>query len=548
MSSPEIDQEGPRESFKVQFWAIREYKGARGTTYTVRWVVGGKGGTTHPETFQHKGLAESRLAQVRTLAKQGEPFDLVTGLPMREVRAALAKAAKEEKPSGPTWYEHSLSYIARRGPGLSGNSMRSVAETLAGVTPVLLTPDAGRPADRVLRAALYGWAFRGNAGDPPEDVAAVLAWVSAHSRLLADLNDDQDLVLDALNAISVKLDGTPAKPNTVSRKHAVLSNVLDFGIGRGLDVNPLPAVKKAWTLPEVTQTVDPRVVVNNSQARHLLIAVSYQGRMGPQLVAFFACMYYAGARPGEVVELREDDLDLPVNGGWGMIYLHGSAPSVGSGFSRSGRRRDPRQLKHRAEGEVRPVPCHPLLTQHLLAHISEFGTTRDGRLFRGERGGDLSESVYSRVWSQARGLALSPSLARTPIAGRPYDLRHACLSAWLNNGVEQTQVAEWAGNSVKVLMDTYAKCIHGHDEINRKRMEVAFSDILINEASGRQSPERQAVEALARALARHDAKLALKVVTGGVRWFLAQAGVDESTLPGDVKIALRQADDVIGGP
>jgi hypothetical protein len=77
-------------------------------------------------------------------------------------------------------------------------------------------------------------------------------------------------------------------------------------------------------------------------------------------------------------------------------------------------------------------------------------------------------------------------------------------------------------------------------------MEVAFSDSLINKASSRQSPERQAVEALAQALARHDAKLALKVVTGGVRRFLAQTEVDESTLPGDVKIALRQADDAIG--
>jgi hypothetical protein len=194
------------------------------------------------------------------------------------------------------------------------------------------------------------------------------------------------------------------------------------------------------------------------------------------------------------------------------------------------------------------VPCHPLLTRHLLTHISEFGTTLDGRLFRGERGGDLSESVYSRVWDQARDLALSPSLARTPIADRPYDLRHACLSAWLNNGVEQTQVAEWAGNSVKVLMDTYAKCIHGHDEVNRRRMEVAFSDILTGDLVGRRTPQRQAAENLARALARHDAHLALKVVTGAVRQLLAQAGVDESALPGDVKLALRQADDAIGHP
>lgn len=96
-------------------------------------------------------------------------------------------------------------------------------------------------------------------------------------------------------------------------------------------------------------------------------------------------------------------------------------------------------------------------------------------------------------------------------------------------------------------MDTYAKCIRGHDEINRKRMEVAFSDSLLSEASGRQTPERQAAENLARALARHDPKLALKVVAGGVRRLLAQTGVDESTLPGDVKIALRQADAAIGG-
>src|SRR5215470_3723753 len=68
---------------------------------------------------------------------------------------------------------------------------------------------------------------------------------------------------------------------------------------------------RAW--PE--GAVDPRVVVNRRQAEELLTAVSYQWRAGPQLVAFFACMYYAGTRPGETVELREDDnLDLPEHG------------------------------------------------------------------------------------------------------------------------------------------------------------------------------------------------------------------------------------------
>jgi hypothetical protein len=52
--------------------------------------------------------------------------------------------------------------------------------------------------------------------------------------------------------------------------------------------------------------VDPRVVVNRRQAERLLTAVSYQGRIGPRLVAFFACLYYAGIFSG----------GQPCGGGW----------------------------------------------------------------------------------------------------------------------------------------------------------------------------------------------------------------------------------------
>jgi len=50
------------------------------------------------------------------------------------------------------------------------------------------------------------------------------------------------------------------------------------------------------------------------------------------------------------------------------------------------------------------------------------------------------------------------------LARRPYDLRHAAVSLWLNAGVPATQVAEWAGHSVNVLLRVYAKCIYGQDE------------------------------------------------------------------------------------
>jgi integrase len=61
-----------------------------------------------------------------------------------------------------------------------------------------------------------------------------------------------------------------------------------------------------------------------------------------------------------------------------------------------------------------------------------------GRLFRGSRGGMLSESVYGRAWHAARQAALSPGVAATALARRPYDLRHAAPSLWLNASGDHT--------------------------------------------------------------------------------------------------------------
>ncbi|WP_344662977.1 hypothetical protein [Catenulispora subtropica] len=69
---------------------------------------------------------------------------------------------------------------------------------------------------------------------------------------------------------------------------------------------------------------------------------------------------------------------------------------------------------------------------------------------------------------------MSPVQCESPLAKRPYDLRHACLSTWLNAGVAPPQVAEWAGNSVEMLLSTYAKCIDGQEDLACKRIEAAL--------------------------------------------------------------------------
>jgi integrase len=221
------------------------------------------------------------------------------------------------------------------------------------------------------------------------------------------------------------------------------------------------------------ESIDRRSVVNPAQARALLAAVETMPRSGRRLVAFFGSIYYAALRPEEAVELLEANLDLPAEG-WGWIVLEGAAPEVDKQWSNSGIRHESRELKHRAVGETRRVPSPPALTALFHAHLKKFGTDSRGRLFQGERGGTLANVTYTRLWRRARKAALTEDQCASPLARRPYDLRHAAVSTWLNGGVAPAQVAEWAGHSVTILLRIYAKCLDGEEGTAMGRIDAAL--------------------------------------------------------------------------
>jgi integrase len=270
--------------------------------------------------------------------------------------------------------------------------------------------------------------------------------------------------------LSRKLDGQPAATQTYRRRRAVTFNALEYAVELELlPSNPLGRVRRKRGKRAV-QEVDRRVVVNPRQARELLNAVTYVGgydrASGRRLRAFFGCLYYAAMRPGEALGLRRSDCTLPEKG-WGRIELAETRPTAGKAWTDSGEAHDRRGLKQREKGEVRPVPIPPPLVRMLREHLTEFGTAEDGRLFASERGNVVAASSYSRVWKQARELALLPDQVASVLANRPYDLRHAGVSQWLNSGVPAPEVAARAGHSVDVLLKIYAKCIDGQeDEMN----------------------------------------------------------------------------------
>jgi integrase len=196
-------------------------------------------------------------------------------------------------------------------------------------------------------------------------------------------------------------------------------------------------------------------------------------RSGPRLVAFFGLLYFSGMRPEEAANVRVQNLDLPASG-WGEIHIDEATPYAGPDWTNDGGQRDRRQLKNRAPGETRVVPCPPELNRMLKQHLAEFGTGAGGRLFVGERSDELPKLTYMRAWRAARRLAFTAEAAASPLGATPYTLRHACVSTWLNGGVPATQVAEWAGHSVEVLLKVYAKCLDGQDAEDRRRVMRAL--------------------------------------------------------------------------
>lgn len=63
----------------------------------------------------------------------------------------------------------------------------------------------------------------------------------------------------------------------------------------------------------------------------------------------------------------------------------------------------------------------------------------------------------------------------SPLAARPYDLRHGGVTLALNAGVPAPEVASRAGHSVEVLWRVYAGCIDGHEQLWNHRIEQALN-------------------------------------------------------------------------
>jgi hypothetical protein len=126
-------------------------------------------------------------------------------------------------------FEFSVKYSDMKWTRAAAKSRSSNADTLATVTLSMLSTRRGKPDDKNIRKALTGWMFnRKRRNDPKSpEIEKTIKWLESNTLPVVAL-DELAQLREVMERLALKMDGTPAAANTVSRKRAVFYNSLEY--------------------------------------------------------------------------------------------------------------------------------------------------------------------------------------------------------------------------------------------------------------------------------------------------------------------------------
>jgi integrase len=238
---------------------------------------------------------------------------------------------------------------------------------------------------------------------------------------------------------------------TVQYAHAVLHRSLEQAtrwgmVGRNVaeDVD-LPQVKREEIRP-----------LNRDQTRALLKAAE-----GHRLEALYIVAVHTGMRPGEMLALKWDDVDLD----FGALQLN-RALSDGE-FTAPKTARSRRRIKL-TTGSVKALRCHR--KRQLEERMQRAGLWQDqGLVFPSTVGTPLNHRNLVRSFKALLKCAGLPPTVRL------YDLRHTCATLLLTRNVHPKYVQELLGHaSIVLTLDTYSHVIPGMDGGTASAIEDAL--------------------------------------------------------------------------
>ena len=203
-------------TYDVRVYKTEVYRGARRTTYYVRW----KAGASQRRPFTNAAQAQSFRSDLMAAARKGEAFDTTTGEPV-----AWGRRAREEV----SWFELACRFVDMKWRDVSPRYRQDIARALTAATPAMYVGDRTRPRDADLRKAMTHWAYNAKQrSQVPPEMAHLVGWLAANTRQVAALAREPDLSRALLDAGTSRLDGTRAAADTVRKHRMLLLGVLDY--------------------------------------------------------------------------------------------------------------------------------------------------------------------------------------------------------------------------------------------------------------------------------------------------------------------------------
>jgi integrase len=231
-------------------------------------------------------------------------------------------------------------------------------------------------------------------------------------------------------------------PRTVQYTHAVLHRALKQAVRWGLvPRNVCEDVDRPRLQREEMHPLD------REQARRLLKAAEED-----RLEVLYVLALHTGMRPGELLGLKWDDVDLNATGGSLRVNRALSDGKLTATKTKRSRRRI-----DLSAGSVAALKAHR--KRQLEERMQKAGLWRDhGLVFPSAVGTPLSHRNVVRAF---KGLLKRAGL---PQSIRLYDLRHTCATLLLSSNVHPKYVQELLGHaSIALTLDTYSHVLKGMD-------------------------------------------------------------------------------------
>ncbi|MDX6267020.1 MAG: hypothetical protein QOD70_1760 [Frankiales bacterium] len=314
----------------------------------------------------------------------------------------------------------------------------------------------------------------------PDEIAEALKWVREHSQPVAGLDHIQ--LEQALKAVSLKLNGLPYANGGKKQRRAAMHKIFDRIVFLGhLSDNPVKKVKIQRKKSESRRTikqVTKEQVLELDEILHALRTATDLGGVPAACMVIFALCGLAGVRPGEALEAlwskthlpERDEVEVDEHGrelgrAFGVMEIATSRTEHGEWADEG--QDSPHQvpLKHRAEDETRHVMLPPELCD-ILRLLQARSLPGCDLIAVNEDGDQLTHSQYQGAWQRVRKAAFHGTHEKLVA----YDLRHSFISGALRAGYPAGRLADDVGNTVPVLLETYARVMPRDEAFARQAL------------------------------------------------------------------------------